>query len=81
MSASRRGVAGASSSSMPIFFGEPGPEAEIELIALLTQCLAVSALRPGFYVRLSDRNLWFYYLEALGLDEARIRDSVGGRRR
>ncbi|MCR6656671.1 MAG: histidine--tRNA ligase [Opitutus sp.] len=55
-------------------FGESGPEAEIELIALLTQCLCAFGLTEhDFYVRLSDRNLWFYYLEALGLDEARIR--------
>lgn len=55
-------------------FGEPGPEAEIELIALLTQCMCAFGLtEQDFYVRLSDRNLWFYYLEALGLDEARIR--------
>lgn len=55
-------------------FGEPGPEAEIELIALLTQCLRAFGLtEQDFYVRLSDRNLWFFYLEALGLDEIRIR--------
>jgi histidyl-tRNA synthetase len=55
-------------------FAEPGPEAEIELIALLTQCLCAFGLtEQDFYVRLSDRNLWFYYLEALGLDEPRIR--------
>ncbi|MBI5381703.1 MAG: histidine--tRNA ligase [Opitutae bacterium] len=55
-------------------FGEPGPEAETELIAMLVQCLAAFGLtEQDFYVRLSDRNLWFYYLEALGLDEARIR--------
>ncbi len=55
-------------------FGEAGPEAEIELIALLIQCLASFGLtEQDFYVRLSDRNLWFYYLEALGLDEPRIR--------
>ena len=55
-------------------FGEPGPEAEIELIALLVQCLAAFGLTADdFYIRLSDRNLWFYYLEALGLDEPRAR--------
>lgn len=55
-------------------FAEPGPEAEIELIALLTQCLCGFGLNhEDFYVRLSDRNLWFYYLEALGLDEVRVR--------
>jgi histidyl-tRNA synthetase len=59
-------------------FGEPGPEAEIELIALLTQCLCSFGLTDqDFYVRLSDRNLWFYYLEALGLDEPRIRAVLG----
>ncbi len=59
-------------------FGEAGPEAEIELIALLTQCLCSFGLtEQDFYVRLSDRNLWFYYLEALGLNEARIRSVLG----
>jgi len=55
-------------------FGEAGPEAEIEAIALLTQCLGAFGLsEEDFYVRLSDRNLWFFYLETLGLDEPRIR--------
>ncbi|MCW5547793.1 MAG: histidine--tRNA ligase [Opitutaceae bacterium] len=59
-------------------FGEAGPEAEIELIALLVQCLTTFGLtEQDFYVRLSDRNLWFYYLEALGLDEPRIRGVLG----
>lgn len=59
-------------------FGEPGPEAEIELIALLVQCLCAFGLtEQDFYVRLSDRNLWFFYLEALGLDEPRIRALLG----
>lgn len=59
-------------------FGEPGPEAETELIALLVQCLCAFGLTDqDFYVRLSDRNLWFYYLEALGLDEARARAVLG----
>ncbi|MDF9833094.1 histidyl-tRNA synthetase [Ereboglobus sp. PH5-5] len=59
-------------------FGEPGVEAETELIALLTQCLRGFGLTErDFYVRLSDRDLWFYYLEALGLDEARSRAVLG----
>jgi histidyl-tRNA synthetase len=59
-------------------FGEPGPEAETELIALLVQCLCAFGLtEQDFFVRLSDRNLWFYYLEALGLDEPRIRAMLG----
>jgi len=53
-------------------FGEPGPEAEIELIALLVQSLRAFGLGPAdFSVRLSDRNLWLYYLQALGLDAPR----------
>lgn len=59
-------------------FGEPGPEAETELIGLLVQSLAAFGLTEAdFFVRLSDRNLWFYYLEALGLDEPRIRGILG----
>jgi len=59
-------------------FGEAGPEAEIELIALLIQCLAGFGLTPDdFYVRLSDRNVWFYYLEALGFNDAQARDILG----
>ncbi len=59
-------------------FGEPGPEAEIELIAMLVQCLRAFGLTAeDFYVRLSDRNLWFYYLEALGLDDGKTRAMLG----
>lgn len=55
-------------------FAEAGPEAEIELIALLAQCLRAFGLtEQDFYIRLSDRNVWFFYLQALGLDEPRIR--------
>ncbi len=54
-------------------FGEAGPEAEVELIALLIQCLAGFGLtKDDFMIRLSDRNLWFYYLEALGFTEVQI---------
>ena len=59
-------------------FGEPGPEAEIELISLLVQCLGAFGLtEQDFYVRLSDRNLWFYYLEALGLNDTQARAVLG----
>jgi histidyl-tRNA synthetase len=55
-------------------FGEPGIEAETELISLLTQCLCGFGLTAeDFFIRLSDRNLWFYFLEALGFDDARSR--------
>jgi histidyl-tRNA synthetase len=59
-------------------FGEAGVEADIELIALLVQCLAAFGLTErDFFVRLSDRDLWFYYLQALGLDEARVHAMLG----
>jgi histidyl-tRNA synthetase len=59
-------------------FGETGPEAEIELIALLIQCMRAFGLtEKDFCVRLSDRTLWFHYLESLGLDEPRIRAMLG----
>lgn len=59
-------------------FGEAGPEAEIELLGLLVQCLAAFGLtEEDFHVRLSDRNLWFYYLEALGLTGVQARAVLG----
>ncbi len=59
-------------------FGESGPEAEIELISLLVQCIRSFGLTAeDFYVRLSDRNLWFYYLEVLGFNEAQTRGILG----
>lgn len=59
-------------------FGEAGPEAEIELIALLVQCFVAFGLKAeDFYVRLSDRNLWMFYLESLGLDLERARSVLG----
>ena len=59
-------------------FGEPGPEAEIELIGLLVQALAGFGLgSQDFYVRLSDRTLWLHYLASLGLDEAQSKSVLG----
>ena len=64
--------------------GEPGPEAEIELIALLVHTLAAFGLgEEDFVVRLSDRDLWVDYLRGFGLDDERcarvlsIIDKVG----
>ncbi|EDY85119.1 histidyl-tRNA synthetase [Verrucomicrobiia bacterium DG1235] len=55
--------------------GEPGPAAEVELIALLVQTLLGFGLsEEDFFVRLSDRNLWMLYLETLGYDE----EAIGG---
>jgi len=49
--------------------GEAGPAAELELIALLVQILQGFGLdSEDFYIRLSDRNLWLLFLEALGYE-------------
>jgi histidyl-tRNA synthetase len=59
-------------------FGEAGPEAEVELIALLIQCLRAFGLGPeDFCIRVSDRTLWFLFLGSLGLGEAQIRSLLG----
>ncbi len=59
-------------------FGEAGVEAELELISLLIQCLrGLGLTADDFWVRLSDRDLWFYYLEALGLDDTQTRAMLG----
>ncbi|MGH8019759.1 MAG: histidine--tRNA ligase [Opitutaceae bacterium] len=56
-------------------FGEIGPEAEVELIALLVQCMRAFGLTAkDFYVRLSDRDLWIHYLRASGFSEAETPD-------
>ncbi|MEN8661614.1 MAG: histidine--tRNA ligase [Lentimonas sp.] len=52
-------------------FGEAGPSADAELIALLVQALQAFGLGPAdFKVRLSDRDLWLLMLASEGLDEA-----------
>lgn len=59
-------------------FGEPGPEAEIELIGLLIQSISGFGLGPeDFYVRLSDRTLWIHYLASLGLDAEQTKAILG----
>lgn len=59
-------------------FGEPGIEAELELISLLVQCLRGFGLTADdFFVRLSDRNLWFYFLEALGFNAEQVMAMLG----
>jgi len=53
--------------------GEAGPEAEIELIALLIQMLTTLGLdESDFYIRLSDRTLWSSFLADVGLDDGQI---------
>ena len=52
-------------------FGEAGPAADAELIALLVQALRTFGLdSKDFKVRLSDRDLWLLMLAAEGLDQA-----------
>jgi histidyl-tRNA synthetase len=59
-------------------FGEPGPEAEIELIALLVQCMRSFGLTAqDFHVRLSDRTVWLQFLGALGLGPEQIGAMLG----
>lgn len=59
-------------------FGEAGIEAELELVSLLVQCLRSFGLTAeDFYVRLSDRNLWFFFLAALGFDDEQARALLG----
>ncbi len=55
-------------------FGEPGPGADAELIAVCVESLRALGLGDAdFVVRLSDRGLWMAYLAALGIeDEAAI---------
>ncbi len=51
--------------------GEPGPGADAECIALLVESLKACGLEEGeFEIRISDRKLWFLFLESLGLNEA-----------
>jgi len=50
--------------------GESGVGADAECIALLVEALKECGLGEGeFEVRISDRKLWFLFLQAYGLDE------------
>jgi histidyl-tRNA synthetase len=58
--------------------GEAGPGAEVELIALLVRSLTVFGLTDeDFKIRLSDRDLWFHFLAARGLDGQEIEELLG----
>jgi histidyl-tRNA synthetase len=58
--------------------GEPGPAADAELIALLVEIFRDLGLtEKDFRIRLSDRNLWFMYLEGLGFEEAKAMEILG----
>jgi len=51
--------------------GEAGPAADAELIALCADCLiGFGLVAADFKIRISDRTLWFKYLESKGVPEA-----------
>ena len=53
--------------------GEAGPGAEMELIALLIRSLTVFGLSASdFWIRLSDRDLWWHFLASEGLTDDEI---------
>jgi len=59
-------------------FGEVGPAADAEVIAMMIATLYTLGLGPeDFVIRLSDRHLWVYYLEAIGLGEEAIPAILG----
>lgn len=59
-------------------FGESGPAADAELIALLCQTLQGFGLTSeDFKIRLSDRDIWLLMLAAEGLDETASAEVLG----
>ena len=59
-------------------FGEPGPAADAELIALAIESMLAFGFQPGdFVVRISDRQAWINYATAKGLPEDSIPDFLG----
>ncbi|MCR5184394.1 MAG: histidine--tRNA ligase [Opitutales bacterium] len=60
-------------------FGEPGPSADAEVIALTVEALRAFGLQQkDFKIRLSDRTLWFLFLASVGLeDEALATKALG----
>lgn len=58
--------------------GEAGPTADAELIALCADCLiGFGLLATDFKIRISDRTLWFKYLESQGVGEANASAVLG----
>ncbi len=59
-------------------FGEPGPAADAELIAVCLACLRAFGLGPeDFALRLSDRTLWTLLLEAMGIEGTAAMEVLG----
>ncbi|WP_309397688.1 histidine--tRNA ligase [Cerasicoccus maritimus] len=58
--------------------GESGVIADAEVIGLLVESLCNQGLRAGeFVVRLSDRNLWYYFIESLGFTGEQAMGALG----
>lgn len=58
-------------------FGEPGPLADAEIIALLIKCFTSFGLKQGdFCIRLSDRDLWVYFLQGWDLDDKQVQKAL-----
>jgi histidyl-tRNA synthetase len=58
--------------------GENDPRADAEVIGLALQCLENLGLNESDIVaRISDRHLWFLFLEALGLEGDRLQTVLG----
>lgn len=59
-------------------FGEAGPAADAEIIALCADCLLGFGLtQSDFRIRISDRTLWFRYLATLGIPEGQAAAVLG----
>ncbi len=53
-------------------FGEPGPQADAEIISLVISVLRDFGFRPAdIKLRLSDRTLWSIFLESFGFEQER----------
>ncbi|MEO0793580.1 MAG: histidine--tRNA ligase [Verrucomicrobiota bacterium] len=58
--------------------GEPGPIADAEVIGLLVESLCAQGIGVGeFIVRLSDRDLWYFFVESLGFNEEQANGALG----
>jgi len=58
--------------------GEPGPMADAEIIGLAVESLCGQGLGAGeFIVRLSDRDLWYFFVESLGFTGEQATGALG----
>jgi len=58
--------------------GEPGPMADAEIIGLVIESLCAQGLSAGeFIVRLSDRDLWYFFVESLGFNTDQATAALG----